>query len=162
MRKIISVTLAAGALCAALSSCDAKLFDNTADDTTAADTTAVLQQLDSSYDKYGNYILESSENRKVYTVPEGYVVFSFLGNAVQEIDEVYTFEDADAAAEYADKCVKEDGMNRSNVTVNGKLVILDVGFDPASDGYGKYYIKDRAAVEQDFAQSEDSVIWETN
>ena len=45
---------------------------------------------------------------------------------------------------------------------NGKLVIVDVGFDPASEGYGKYYICNREKVEQDFAQNEDSVIWETN
>ena len=162
MKKIISITLAAGALSMALSSCDAKLFDNTADDTTAADTTATLPTLDSNYDNKGNYILDSTENRKVYPVPEGYVVFSFLGNAVQEIDQVYTFEDEEAAAAFADKCLREDGYLRSAVTVNGKLVIIDVGFDPASEGYGKYYIYDREKVEQDFAQNEDSVIWETN
>ena len=144
-----------------LCSCDVKLFDKNAD-TTEADTTVSLPNLDSNYDSKGNYILTSSENRKVYTVAGGYIVFSFLGNAVQEIDQVYSFDDETAAAEFADKCVKEDGYNRSAVNVNGNLVIVDVGFDAASDGYGKYYIYDRAKVEQDFAENEDEIVWETN
>lgn len=162
MKKLICATLAAGAICMALSSCEAKLFDNTADDTTAADTTVSLPELDENYDKNGNYILESSENRKVYSVPGGYVVFSFFGNTVQEIDQVYVFESKDEAASFADKCIKEDGMQRTAVQVNGKNVIVDVGFDPASDGYGKYYIYDRAKVESDFATDEDEIKWETN
>lgn len=162
MKKLICATLAAGAICMALSSCEAKLFDNTADDTTAADTTVSLPELDENYDKNGNYILESSENRKVYSVPGGYVVFSFFGNTVQEIDQVYVFESKDEADSFADKCVKEDGMQRTAVSVNGTLVIVDVGFDPASDGYGKYYIYDRAKVESDFATDEDEIKWETN
>lgn len=159
MKRFICIFLALVTLCALLASCSADKPENK--ETVPSDTKRELPTADANYDKNGKFILTSSENRKVYPVPGGYVVFCFVGDIVQNIFEVFTFDDKDSAKAYADKCVKEDGLSLSSVSVEDDMVIIAVGFSLEEQGYGSYYLKTRQQVIAEFDSKEEDVEWIT-
>lgn len=162
MKKIFSLILAAVILALSLASC-AGGSGNTKN-TGPAETTAnenlpdYAGQKISDYDSNGNFILTSGTDRVVYTYESGYVVFTFLGSAVQKIQQVLVFEDEAAAGKYVTDIALEaidKGEIPPTLRANKNLVIVPVSISNDKKDLGYYYTQSRNIVEAAFAAEGD-------
>lgn len=159
MKKIFSLILAAVITAATLASCAGTAApENTGPvETTANDKLpSYAGQKNPDYDAKGNFILTSSENRKVYPYGSGYVVFTFTGEAVKKIQQVLVFEDEAAATKYTSDLALE-AINKGEIPadhrVSDNLVIIPVGLSTDSKSLGYYYTQTRDKVTADFAEN---------
>ena len=160
MKKIFSLILAAVILAASLVSCGGT---GNVENTGPAETTASGKLPDYAgqnvpdYDSEGNFILQSSENRVVYSYESGYAVFTFAGSTVKKIQQVLVFDDEDAAAKYVND-VAVEAVNKGEIpptmSTSGNYVILAVGVSNDSKELGYYYTQSRATVTDAFESTD--------
>lgn len=166
MKKLLTAALALCLAATLLASCGAgngKQDDVTTDETTASNETTRAPLPDyagkkpSDFDADGNFILTSTDVRKVYKYNDtGYVVFTFSGETVYEIQRVLTFESTEAAQQY----MTDTALNAVNngevppvMEINGSLVILKVGHSADEDELGSYYTKTKTEVLADYPEN---------
>jgi len=161
MKKIICALLIVAMIAPALASCAKKEGDEQKPDTTTApetETTATLPDYvgnpPAETEADGSFILTSTDDRVVFTYSEGYVVFTFAGEAVSKIQRVICFETVEDAQEYVSEKRTEatnNGETPTTMIVNGSNVIIPVGFNATEKSLGSYYMKSKTAVLEDFA-----------
>ena len=159
MKKIISMALAL--IMSALVFCACASQGGVKEEQTVQETQnlpSYVGQEDADYDVNGNYILTSTDNRKVYPYDSGYVVFKFNGEAVAKITRVLEFEDEVAAGEYLTSAALaqvENGEVPTTMVQNGVHVIVNVGFDTEEGGLGSYYTKGKSDIMTEFESAEE-------
>lgn len=164
MKKLLTAVLALCLSASLFASCGAnnKETDTTTGETTAAatDTNAPLPDYagkkPSDFDANGNFILTSTDVRAVYRYNDtGYVVFTFMGESVSEIQRVIVCESAEAAQKYMTDAANEainNGETPPIMEMNGSLVICKVGLSTDEKELGYYYTKTKTAVLADFPE----------
>jgi|GEM_PF-2899311 len=156
MKKILCFALAA-VFCCSLASCkfsdpvDLDTTNEIREETTAPETSEPSDKNYVDYDKDGNFILKSSDDRVVYKLDGGYVVFVFAGNVVGKIHNVIEFENEDAMTEYLRENVTSlmsSGVY-NNVNTSKNLIILT--YNAGESGMGKYYSYTKNEVLDEFS-----------
>ena len=157
MKKILCFILAA-VFCLSLASCkfsdpvDRSTTSVDEDTTDPADTTAVSSSKD--YDDSGKFILESTDNRVVYKLDGGYIIFKFSGSSPYKIYNVIELEDAAAVSAYLEENVvnlMSSGVY-DNVTSSDNLIILS--YNVSESGIGRYYTYNKEAILKEFESTE--------
>ena len=160
MKKIFSLILAAVITAATLASCAGT---QAPENTGPVETTAsgklpdYAGQTVRDYDSEGNFILQSSEDRVVYTYGTGYAVFTFAGESVKKIQQVLTFESEEAAQQYVSDTVRaanDKGEVPPTFQVNRNYVIVQVGLSSDKKDLGFYYTQSRAKVAASFESTD--------
>lgn len=158
MKKIISMALAL--IMAASVFCACASEGATKEEQTTQETEKLPSysgQTPADYDAEGNFILTSSENRKVYSYDSGYIVFSFTGEAVSKVLRVLEFEDETAAEEYLTSTARaqvEKGEVPDTMRRSGVYVVINVPYDPEDTVLAPYYNKTKSDIIGEFETEE--------
>ena len=156
MQKIISMALALLMAASVLCACGQASGGNSVPDETTQSTESLPSYAGQDivdYDAQGNFILESSDNRKVFSYNSGYVVFSFTGESVANIKRVLEFDSAEEAAEYVSTTQLsqvENGEIPDIMTANGVYVIVPVAFSTDNESLGFCYTKTKTQIIAEF------------
>lgn len=156
MKKIVSLLVLVSMLTLALCSCGSSVgsTDNTgpADTTDAVTLPDYVNQTIKEYDSEGNFLLTSTDNRIVYAYKSGYVVFTFLGQTVNKIQEVKSFKTEEEAAQFVITYMQENGKDGGNAFANGKNAVITCGAD--YEVLGDYYTMTKSAIISEFSSVE--------
>lgn len=155
MKRILCLVFALALALYSMCSCfKSKESSGSGEDTTVSSLPEYTGKIVADYDEQGNFILTSTDERKVYLVNSPgnvreYAVFTFSGEAVTKVQTVICFSSADEAEDYVSANAKsaiDAGKIPDEMTVNGTYVITKVGFNADKDSLGNFYAKSKTDV----------------
>ncbi len=154
MKKTVCLILILCMLCGALVACGTSgtgtttetTHDHAADETTSGG--GYTEPKIDEFDEDGKFILDSTEDRKVYPTEDGYVVFSFSGESLVRLHHVIDMESKEEAVDFIVTYMHDHGKDGGNARISDDLVILNVYSQ--DDEYFKYYAKTKSQIVAEF------------